>query len=219
MTKQSYEMIEGQVGGGVETTAAGEEGESGPLLSSRAASMHKRRVALVVGSLMAVALLAGVVSASPGLHARGADNAATSPMQASRDSVPPCGLMSCTSSGCDWDSAPFLCLEGGSTRGCADKAATWARGDSCTSFCDLSGCADTVEEAGSEGGKDLPRRCLDCDDKQCSKLAAQWSQACGKVAPFVCLSGAATWGCADSELAWASAPSTTCGECCDVGGC
>lgn len=102
---------------------------------------------------------------------------------------------------------------------CADKAATWSEGDSCTSFCDLSGCADTLEKAGSDGGEDLPRRCPDCDEKQCSKLAEQWSQACGKAAPFVCLSGAATWGCADNELAWASAPSTTCGECCDVGGC
>eukprot|EP00752_Nemacystus_decipiens_P005889 g5322.t1 len=229
MTKQSYEMIEEQAGGGLRTAAAGEDGESGSLLSSSATppSLHQRRVALAVVTLvagmllvvLAVQLVGYASSSSLRPNARGEDTAAANPMQASIDSFPSCSLMSCTSSGCDWDGAPFLCLEGRSTGGCADKAATWSEGDSCTSVCDLSGCADTLERAGSDGGQDLPRRCLDCDEKQCSKLAEQWSQACGKAAPFVCLSGAATWGCADTELAWASAPSTTCGECCDIGGC
>lgn len=75
MTKQSYEMIEGQVGGGGlgAAAAAGGEGESGSLLSSSATPLHnKGRVAVVVGSLLAVALLAGCVSASPRVSARGA---------------------------------------------------------------------------------------------------------------------------------------------------
>lgn len=140
----------------------------------------------------------------------------------SKEGVASCSLPFCTSSGCDWDGAPFFCLEGGSTGGCAGEASTWdpANGG-CTSFCDLSNCADLLEKAGSgaKGAEDLPRRCGLCNDKQCTKLAGQPSQACGEAAPFVCLSGAATWGCADEELAWASAPETTCGECCDVGGC
>lgn len=72
MTKQSYEMIEGQVGGGLGATSAGEEGEGGALLSSSATPLHKGRVALVLGTLLAVALLAGCVSASPRVAARGA---------------------------------------------------------------------------------------------------------------------------------------------------
>lgn len=72
MTKQSYEMIEGQAGGGLGAAAAGEEGEGGSLLSSSAAPLYKGRVALAVGTLLAVALLAGCVSASPRVAARGA---------------------------------------------------------------------------------------------------------------------------------------------------
>ena len=149
---------------------------------------------------------------------------ASIPMQVSRnsDATPSCSLSSCTSSGCNWDSAPFLCLEGGSTGGCADEATTWtSQNGGCSSFCDLSDCSGILERAGSgaEGAEDLPRSCDLCDGDQCSVLAGQSSQACGKAAPFVCLSGAATWGCADDALAWASAPETTCGECCDVGGC
>lgn len=72
MTKQSYEMIEGQAGGGLGAGAAGEEGESGSLLPSGATPLYKGRVALVVGTLLGVALLAGCVSASPRAAARGA---------------------------------------------------------------------------------------------------------------------------------------------------
>ncbi|CAM9339824.1 unnamed protein product [Scytosiphon promiscuus] len=196
MAKQSYEMIEGQIGAGRSVVEAG---EGGGLLPG-AEPLRRGWIAPVLGGVVGVALLLGCVSAatsSPGGDASSGTSAAATPMQASTDSAPSCSLMSCTGSGCDWDSAPFLCLDGGSAGGCADKAATWAgAGESCTSFCDLSGCAATLEKAGSgaEGAEDLPRHCPDCDDKQCSTLAEHWSQACGKAAPFVCLSGAGMTG-------------------------
>ncbi|CAM9866124.1 unnamed protein product [Ectocarpus fasciculatus] len=213
--KQSYEMI--QAGGA--GAAALERGEEGSLI---AGTEPQRKgwvgVAPALAAAIGVALLlaCGLSAHSGDAGDASAAGAAATPMQASTDSVPSCSLLSCTSSGCDWDGAPFLCLDGGSARGCADSASTWSGGDSCTSFCDLSGCADTLENAGVD---DLLRRCLDCDETQCSTLAGQPSQACGSAAPFVCLSGAATWGCTNNELAWASVPSTTCGECCDVSGC
>ncbi|CAM9818850.1 unnamed protein product [Ectocarpus sp. 4 AP-2014] len=207
--KQSYEMI--QAGAGA---AALERGEKGSLI----AGSEPRRKGWVAPALAAAVGVALLLTCGLSAHARedAAAGAAATPMQASTDSVPSCSLLSCTSSGCDWDGAPFLCLDGGSAGGCADSASAWSGGDGCTSFCDLSGCADTLENTGVD---DLPRRCLECDETQCSTLAAHPSQACGSAAPFMCLSGAATWGCADNELAWASAPSTTCGECCDVSGC
>lgn len=102
-------------------------------------------------------------------------------MQASENAaVAPCGLTSCTASGCDWTSAPFLCLAGGSTGGCAATVSAWSSENSnCDSFCDLSHCADVLQKAGSgaEGAEDLPRRCGDCDEEQCGVLAAHPSQA------------------------------------------
>ena len=62
------------------------------------------------------AVAANISEMSP-IPSHPSDTAAASPMQASTDSFPSCSLMSCTSSGCDWGGAPFLCLEGGSTGG------------------------------------------------------------------------------------------------------
>lgn len=69
MTKQTYEMIEGQAGGSLEAAAAGEEDESGALLPSSPAPLHRGRIALFAG-MLAVALLVGYVS-SPRASVRG----------------------------------------------------------------------------------------------------------------------------------------------------
>lgn len=71
MTKQSYEMIEGQVGGALGGGAAVAREEGGSLLPE-AKSLRKAWVAACVGAVLAVALLAACVSASPGVSARDA---------------------------------------------------------------------------------------------------------------------------------------------------
>lgn len=71
MTKQSYEMIEGHVGGASGGGAAVAEGEAGSLLPG-AQPARKGLLAACVGTVMAIALLAGCVAVSPGASARDA---------------------------------------------------------------------------------------------------------------------------------------------------
>ncbi|CAM9924479.1 unnamed protein product [Choristocarpus tenellus] len=137
------------------------------------------------------------------------------------EKVNACDTKECVDSGCDWRSAPFLCLQGESANGCSSDPNTWAPETSkCDSFCDLSDCQAVLEAAGQVKGEEgLPRYCSLCDEDQCALLATQWFQACGAGAPFVCLSGSAMWGCASLQLTWEAVPETTCGECCNVEGC
>lgn len=224
---QSYEKEEQAIDLG--------SGEGSTLLMKGTAGTNERRTKIMWGVLVLVSCIAALsvsahVSSSrsdPGKETGAVtsdENGRTAPMQAatSEHKFSACNLASCTGSGCAWDSAPYLCTDGSSVGGCAADASAWApENGACIAFCDLSDCSDILDkaEAGGDGAEALPRRCGECDDTQCAVIAGQWSQACGKAAPFMCLSGSATWGCSDTELAWASVPATTCGECCNVEGC
>jgi len=81
MSKQSYEMIEGQAGEGTATAcgsvsslgrapaSSAAEGEGGALLSGTVTSQRKGRVVACVAALLAVGLLLSCVSASPSVTA------------------------------------------------------------------------------------------------------------------------------------------------------
>lgn len=71
MTKQFYEMIDGQTGGAPEGGAAVAEGEVGSLLPG-AKPARNGLLAACVGTVVAIALLVGCVAASPGASARDA---------------------------------------------------------------------------------------------------------------------------------------------------
>jgi hypothetical protein len=132
-----------------------------------------------------------------------------------------CSVVECLSSNCNFQLAPFTCVKGieGLVGACADNSQHWEDNqDVCEEQCDLRDCNlnDIVEISDEE---QMPRKCDNCNEKQCSKLNENYFQACSLDNPYVCLEGSAYLACSSNKYYWATRVYTTCNECCDIHGC
>eukprot|EP01084_Bolivina_argentea_P137266 241750_1 len=111
------------------------------------------------------------------------------------DCTTPCTHTQCKSTTCV-TADPYACVAGSAKGGCAINAGWFSNTSSCTSCCDISGCAIT---------------CPPCSASECE------ASVCTSKDPYVCTEGQDKKGCAPSANDWKINPG--CSKCCDLASC
>jgi hypothetical protein len=161
------------------------------------------KVGMFIGTVMLLSI--AIISRTTGTSSAEADGIL---LLGASNSAPACTFSECFASNCNWESAPYTCLlwNGGPHGGCSQVP--WIEG-TCTTQCDLSGCADYVIPDDEESC-DVP-----CDEAWCGT-----GRLCGSDVPYQCTTGASTFGCSSDEYQWTLiSSSASCSACCDVNTC
>jgi hypothetical protein len=129
----------------------------------------------------------------------------------------PCNALECLNFACDRTVNPFVCAQGVSTGGCSPLPEVWDNKELCDNSCTLAHCDKNTDVINED---DLFRKCLECDEAQCTILKEHYYQACSSENPYVCVSDGENFlGCSNSKYHWETMSEAKCSSCCDNRSC
>lgn len=120
-----------------------------------------------------------------------------------------CTLDECYSSGCNAESAPYMCVRhnGGPHGGCSPGEWIWW---TCDDQCTIEKCADM----------EIPEDTASCANIECGDDWCNGGQTCGPDVPYQCKNGSARFGCSADVWQWTLyTGDATCSDCCDSTTC
>lgn len=120
-----------------------------------------------------------------------------------------CTFNECETSRCDVAVDPFVCIDGAAINGCSSSAAEWHSNPSCSDYCDLSFCSETIETQLNF------KLCESCGRNVCD-IATVF---CTVDNPYFCYQGSAEYECSPDPLLWPTSEISVCRACCNSSFC